>query len=90
MLSVGVSDAASYLRAHDGTSLWSDAQEFARGRAWLLAGIGLVGGMAAARAVRSANRMRDWEQPDYVESYAQSQATFGESSLNGGRYGELL
>ncbi len=90
MLSVGVSDAASYLRARDGTSLWSDAQEFARGRAWLLAGIGLVGGMAAARAVRSANRMRDWEQPDYVESHAQSQPTFGESSLNGGRYDKLL
>jgi hypothetical protein len=50
----------------------------------------LVGGIAAARAVRSANRMRDWEQPDYVESYAQSQPAFGESSLNGGRYDELL
>jgi hypothetical protein len=90
MLAVGVSDAASYLRTHDGTTLWSDAQEFARGRSWLLAGIGVVGGMAVARAVRSANRMRDWEQPDYVESYAQSQPTFGESSLNGGRYDERL
>ncbi len=90
MLAGGVGDAASYLRTHDGTSLWSDAQEFARGRTWLLAGIGFVGGMAAARAVRSANRVRDWEQPDYVESYAQSQPTFGESSLNGGRYDERL
>lgn len=94
MLADGVSDAASYLRSRDGTSLWSDAQEFARGRTWLLAGIGLVGGMAAARAVRSANRPRDWEQPDYVESYSQpqlqSQPTFGEASLNGREYDERL
>jgi hypothetical protein len=90
MLAGGVSDAAGYLRSRDGTELWSDAQDFARGRTWLLAGIGLVGGMAAARAVRSANRMRDWEQPDYVESYSQSQPTFGELSLNGERYDERL
>ena len=92
MLAGGVTDAASYLRSRDGISLWSDAQEFARGRTWLLAGIGLVGGMAAARAVRSANRARAWEQQDYVDSYAQSQSqpTFGESSLNGGRYDERL
>jgi len=90
MIAGGVSDAASYLRTHDGTSLWSDAQDFARGRTWLLAGIGLVGGMAAARAVRTAGRARDWEQADYVESYSQSQPTFGESSLNGGRYDERL
>ena len=90
MLAGGVSDAANYLRSNDGTTLWSDAQEFARGRTWLLAGIGLVGGMAAARAVRSAGRTRDWEQPDYVESYAQTDATFGEASLNGGRYDERL
>jgi hypothetical protein len=90
MVAGGVSDAASYLRSHDGTTLWSDAQDFARGRTWLLAGIGLVGGMAAARAVRSAGRTRDWEQPEYVESYAQTDSTFGESSLNGGRYDERL
>lgn len=90
-LAGGVQDAATYLRTRDGTALWSDAQRFARGRAWLLAGIGLVGGMAAARAVRSANHMHDWEQSDYVESYArQAQPTFGESSLNGGRYDEDL
>lgn len=86
-LAGGVQDAATYLRTHDGTSLWSDAQRFARGRSWLMAGIGLVGGMAAARAVRSANYHSEWEQSEYVESYAtQSQPTFGESSLNGGRY----
>ena len=89
-LAGGVGDAATYLRTHDGPALWSDAQQFARGRTWLLAGIGLVGGMAAARAVRSANRPRDLQQSDYVESYAQSQPTFGESSLNGGRYDERL
>ena len=79
MLAGGVSDAASYLRSRDGTSLWSDAQDFARGRTWLLAGIGLAGGMAAARAVRSANRAQ-----------SQSQPTFGESSLNGREYDERL
>jgi hypothetical protein len=90
-LAGGVGEAANYLRTHDGTSLWSDAQAFARGRSWLLAGIGLVGGMAAARAVRSANHVHDWEQSDYVESYAtQSQPTFGQSSLNGERYDDGL
>src|SRR5581483_1678525 len=89
-LAGGVHDAAEYLRTHDGTALWSDAQDFARGRTWLLAGIGFVGGMAAARAVRSANRMPEWEQPQYVESYSQSQPTFGEASLNGNRYNETL
>jgi len=91
MIAGGVSDAAGYLRERDGAELWTDAQQFARGRTWLLAGIGLVGGMAAARAVRSANEARQWQQSEYVESYAQQpQPTFGESSSNGMRYDERL
>ncbi len=90
MIAGGVRDAAGYLRSQDGASLWSDAQEFARGRTWLLAGLGFVGGIAAARAMRSANGMREFQQPDYVEFHAQSQPTFGELSSNGIRYGERL
>jgi len=91
MLAGGVQDAANYLRARDGAALWNDAQELARGRTWLLAGLGFVGGMAAARALRSANEMRRWQPPDYAQPYAQqSQTTFGESSGNGARYEERL
>lgn len=96
MVAGGVQDAATYLRARDGAALWNDAQELARGRTWLLAGVGFVGGMAAARALRSANEMHRWEQPTqakpYVQpqQYAQSETAFGETSGNGARYEERL
>ncbi len=48
-------EIARYLRNSDGNRLWTDAQEFARGRTWLLTGIGLVSGLALARAVRTAS-----------------------------------
>lgn len=45
---------ARYLRTSDAAQMWSDAQDFARGRTWLLTGVGLVSGLALARAVRTA------------------------------------
>jgi hypothetical protein len=63
---------AGYLRASDGTRLWSDVQRFSRDKGWLLAGAGLLGGLAAARALRSAASSDSWEHPSaYVDSYAQ-------------------
>lgn len=71
-------EAARYLRNHDGADLWSDAQEMARGKTWLLAGIGFVGGLAAARAIRTAAD-GGWESNSpYVDSYAQPTATDAE------------
>ena len=59
---------ARYLRNNDGAKMWADAQDLARGRTWLLTGMGLVGGLAIARAVRTA---ADGGARDYVDSYAQ-------------------
>ena len=61
---------ARYLRNNDGAQLWSDAQDFSRDKTWLLAGIGLVGGLAAARTIRSAADGGS-ASSTYVDSYSQ-------------------
>jgi hypothetical protein len=66
-----VQGVATYLRRSDGTQMWTDAQEAARGRTWVLAGVGFVAGVAAARAVRTAASSRTWESNEpYVDAYA--------------------
>lgn len=65
---------ARYLRNNDGAAMWGDAQELARGKTWLLAGVGFVGGLALARTIRTAADS-GWErEPGYVDSYAQPYA----------------
>jgi hypothetical protein len=65
-------DVARYLRSTDGTRMWSDAQEFARGRMWLLTGVGFAGGLALARAMRTSGYNGAWDsRQGYVDSYAQ-------------------
>lgn len=70
---------AQYLRDSDGPKMWADAQEFARGRTWLLTGAGLLGGLALARAVRTAaDGGRNWEsQEAYRDEYAQPYSVRG-------------
>lgn len=56
MLESGIdrmTDITNYLRQSDGTRLMSDVQDFARGRTWLVAGLGFMGGILAARAIRA-------------------------------------
>lgn len=63
---------ARYFRNSDGGKMWADAQEFARGRTWLLTGAGFIGGLALARAVRTAAAAGGWEsEPAYRDRYAQ-------------------
>lgn len=68
---------ARYLRNNDPVNMWNDAQELARGRTWLLAGAGFLGGLALARTVRTAagsyeTRGGSWEdRPAYRDAYAQ-------------------
>jgi hypothetical protein len=63
--------AARYLRNNDGTKMWNDAQELARGRTWVLTGAGFIGGLAIARAIRTAAD-GGWERTEaYRDSYAQ-------------------
>lgn len=72
-----IKGVADYLRSADGARLWSDGQNYARERTWVLAGAGFVTGIAAARAVRTATAERTWEsEPAYVDRYAQPNARF--------------
>ena len=61
------SEVTRYLRNNDGAQLWSDVQLFARDKTWLLAGLGLIGGLAAARTIRTAVDGNH----DYVDAYSQ-------------------
>ena len=47
-----------YLERVDGNELLSDAERFARRRPWLLAGIGLVAGVAASRMMKASTERR--------------------------------
>lgn len=72
--------AARYLRNSDPSMMLNDVQDLARGRTWILAGAGFLGGLALARTVRTAasdSEMRggSWEdRPAYRDSYAQPQS----------------
>ena len=80
----GVS-VARYLRNNDAARMWNDAQELARGRTWLLAGAGFLGGMALARTVRTAVSEDNWESaPAYRETYAQPMASRSETETRSG------
>lgn len=68
-------EVARYIRSSDGTRLWSDAQDFARQRTWLLTGVGFVGGLALARTIRTAGDSTWNTGGDYRDEYAQPYAT---------------
>lgn len=74
---------ARYLRNNDLARVFNDAQELARGRTWLIAGAGFLGGLALARTVRTAavdyeTRGGSWDDlPKYRDSYAQPQSGAG-------------
>lgn len=71
-------DVARYLRNSDPTAMWNDAQELMRGRTWIVAGAGFLGGLAIARAVRTA--AGDYRDDDYREGYAQPNSQTGYST----------
>jgi len=79
MLQSGVdrlTDMTGYLRESDGTRLMADVQDFARGRTWLVAGLGFMGGILAARAIRAGTMSpgSDWEQQPYTERFDHGRA----------------
>lgn len=47
-----------YLERIDGDQLLRDAEQFARRRPWLLAGVGLVAGLAASRMLKASSEQR--------------------------------
>jgi hypothetical protein len=62
---------ARYLRNSEGTQIMSDMQDFARGRTWLLTGVGFVSGLAIARAVRTTADYASQTEEPYREDYTQ-------------------
>jgi ElaB/YqjD/DUF883 family membrane-anchored ribosome-binding protein len=60
-------ELGKYLERVDGNELLGDAERFARQRPWLLAGIGLVAGIAASRMMKASSERR----------YASSEPQFG-------------
>jgi hypothetical protein len=86
----GVTDIAAervdqlgrYLERIDGDQLLRDAERFARQRPWLLAGIGLLGGMVASRMMKASSERRyepEWRTSDARRSNRE-RAIVGESS----------
>lgn len=77
---------ARYLRNNDTARMWNDAQDLMRGRTWIVAGAGFLGGLALARTIRTAaadydTRSERWEdQPDYRDQYAQPGVQTGYST----------
>jgi len=59
----------SYLESKNGDALLRDLEDFARRRPWMIAGLGLLGGIAASRFVKASAEQR------YTGSQAQGQLT---------------
>jgi ElaB/YqjD/DUF883 family membrane-anchored ribosome-binding protein len=53
----------SYLEQKSGDELMRDVEKFARRRPWLLAGLGMLAGVAAARFVKASSEQRKDEWP---------------------------
>ena len=54
----GVEQLGGYLERTNGDSLLRDAEDFARRRPWMVAGMGLVAGLAASRFLKASSERR--------------------------------
>jgi len=68
MLGTRTSACAEYLRSRDGRMLLDDFQSLTQERPWIAAGIGLLGGLVLARAVRASMR-RDVYEESFSQPY---------------------
>lgn len=74
-------DVARYLRNSDPAGMWTDAQDLMRGRTWIMAGAGFLGGLALARAIRTATSDGAHAYSDeYRDAYAQPGSQTGYST----------
>ena len=69
----------SYLEQKSGGELMRDVEEFARRRPWLLAGLGMAAGLAAARFVKASSEQRKDENRE-TEWPTRSDATSSSGS----------
>src|SRR5829696_493869 len=63
--------AGSYLESASGDELLRDVEDFARRRPWMIAGIGLMAGLAASRFLKASSegRYASGEQSRYTSRY---------------------
>ena len=76
----GVERLALYLEQTSGDQLMRDAELFARRRPWMLAGLGMIGGVAAARFMKASSEQRygDVQREDGQRSLARSGSSTAE------------
>ena len=76
-----------YLQRSSGDELLRDAEEFARRRPWMVAGLGLMVGLAASRFLKASSERRyDSAQGNrYRRTYDYGDASAGVGSGNDGR-----
>jgi len=68
----------SYLERMSGDDVMGDVESFARRRPWMLAGVGLLAGVAAARFMKASSEQR------YGDSRALSQTGYSTSAVSSG------
>ena len=71
-----------YLEQKSGDEFMRDVEGFARRRPWMLAGLGLLGGVAAARFVKASSEKRYSAYRGSNEGYSTSQPEFAGRQYN--------
>jgi hypothetical protein len=71
-----------YLEQKSGDEFMRDVEGFARRRPWMLAGLGLLGGVAAARFVKASSEKRYSAYRGSNEGYSTSQPEFAGQQYN--------
>ena len=71
-----------YLEQKSGDEFMRDVEGFARRRPWMLAGLGLLGGVAAARFVKASSEKRYGAYGGSNEGYSTSQPEFASEQYN--------
>jgi ElaB/YqjD/DUF883 family membrane-anchored ribosome-binding protein len=71
-----------YLEQKSGDDFMRDVEGFARRRPWMLAGLGLLGGVAAARFVKASSEKRYSAYRGSNEGYSTSQPEFASQQDN--------
>lgn len=75
----------SYLEQKRGDELMRDVESFARRRPWMLAGVGMLAGVAAARFMKASSEQR---YGDYRRTHQQQRPTWqGTAATRGGASG---
>jgi len=91
----GVADTAAdrierfggYLERTSGDELLRDVESFARRRPWMVAGIGLVAGLAASRFLKASSERR-YGSSQQFRSYSEANDYYGTPRITDGGYAD--